>query len=310
MFVRLQRCRTELRDLLELFLLPGLSVWLPWRWCRRVFVWLARRPWLYRSEVQRALAQATRLGVLQGDPARWSATRRLTTLMDHADYFLIRWRGLPWMHKTFDVRGQWPQSGTAGLICTFHWGCGAWALAHMRAAGLQVNALVAALDADCFKGRTVLHAYARARTEMVARQLGRPTMDVSASLRPVFEALRSNEQVLAVLDVPADQASASQCVSLLGLQARVPTAMLRLAVKQRVPVTLFLAGQGAGERRFLEIQQLGVHSDLEELLHVLYAELDRMLRENPAAWHFWGEAERIFTEAAADNAPVDGLKKD
>lgn len=296
------RLRTESRDLLELFLLPGLAILLPWSWCLRVFSWLARKPWLYRQEVERAVHHATALGVLTGDPSQWAAIRRLTTLIDHADYFLVRYRGLEWMRKVFEVHGSWPAPGTAGLVCTFHWGCGAWALPHMRAAGLHVHALVAALDADCFRGRSVLHAYAKARTAMVAQELGRSTLDVSASLRPVLETLNKGEQLLAVLDVPADQVSASQCVTLLGLQARVPTAMLRLAVKQRVPITLFLAGQHLDGRRFLEVRTLGPHTDVEVLLNALYAELDRVLRENPAAWHFWGEAERFFTKTGADNA--------
>ena len=256
------------------------------------------------------MRQAAASGVLQGDPSQWAATRRLTTLIDHADYFLVRYRGLPWMRKVFEVRGQWPGCEAPGLVCTFHWGCGAWALPHMRAAGLNVHALVAALDTDCFKGRRVLHAYAKARTAMVKQQLGRATLDVSASLRPVLETLHKGEQILAVLDVPADQVSASQCVTLLGLQARVPTAMLRLAVKQRIPVTLFLAGQKTDGRRFLEILPMGVHADLDVLLHALYAELDRVLRENPAAWHFWGEAERFFTRVDTDNVPSNELKKD
>lgn len=303
--MRLRRCRTELRDLLELFVLPGLAVLLPWGVCQRVFAWLARRPWLYRDEVERALVQATRLGVLQDDPARWSATRRFTTLMDHADYFLIRWRGLSWMRKTFDVRGQWPEPEAAGLVCTFHWGCGAWALPHMRAAGLRVHALVAALDADCFRGRRVLHAYAVARTAMVARELGCPTLDVSGSLRPVLAALQRNEQVLAVLDVPADQVSASQEVALMTYRARVPTGMLRLAVKHRIPVTLFLAGQELDGRRFLEIRRMGASDDLDTLMHAVFAELDRALRRNSAAWHFWSEAERVFAAEDADNVRPD-----
>ncbi len=306
----LHRWRTELRDLLELWVLPGLAACLPWRWCVYLFRKLSCLPWLYRSEVERAVQNASIRGAVQGDVRNWAAERRFTTLVDHADYHLIRSHGLPWMREIFQVRGRWPEPGVPGLVCTFHWGCGAWALPHMRAAGLHVHALVAALDADCFHGRQVLHAYAKARTGMVAKQLGRPTLDVSESLRPVIDALRQGEQILAVLDVPADQVSAAQTVTLRGMQARVPTGMLRLAVKQHIPVTLFLAGLEEGRGRFLEIRQLGTYSDLEALMNTLYTELDRMLYENSAAWHFWGEAERFFVSAAADNMPLSNEKKE
>ena len=44
------RLRTELRDLLELVLLPGLAAVLPWPLCFRLFRWLAcAARWLMRA---------------------------------------------------------------------------------------------------------------------------------------------------------------------------------------------------------------------------------------------------------------------
>ena len=56
------RLRTELRDLLELVLLPGLAAVLPWPLCYRLFRRLARWDGLYREASHAALAQA-RMGV-------------------------------------------------------------------------------------------------------------------------------------------------------------------------------------------------------------------------------------------------------
>ena len=56
------RLRVELRDLIELVLVPGLAAVLPWRWCFALFKHLARIDWFYRRTSHEALRQAQALG--------------------------------------------------------------------------------------------------------------------------------------------------------------------------------------------------------------------------------------------------------
>lgn len=288
------RLRTELRDLLELVLLPGLAAVLPWPLCFRIFRRLARWDWLYRSACHAALAQA-RVRGWAVDEADWLLKRRLVTLVDHADFYLGRMRGDAWMTRYLRVAGTWPAPAASGVLCTFHWGAGMWGLRHARAQGLSAHALVAALEGVHFQGRAVLHWYARARTAEVARALGCPTLDVSASLRPALRALRQGEQVLAAIDVPSDQVAASEPVTLLGMPALMPKALLRLAVEQRIPVTLYLTGLDfATGERFLRVVPVGVREDVGALAREVFQELDRAIQQEPAAWHFWSEAPRFF----------------
>ena len=293
-----KRLRIEWRDLLELVLLPGLAVVLPWALCFRIFRWLSRKPWLYREASEHALSQAAQRGWAD-KPDAWLAMRKLVTLVDHADYYLVRTRSMGWMKRHCDVSGAWPEPGKPALLCTFHWGAGMWSLPHMAASGLRVHALVATLNSAHFAGRSVLHWYAKARTRIVSRILGCNTLDVTASLRPVLRAYRQGDQVLALLDVPADQVSASQSITLHGMAAQVPRALVRLAVDQSIPLTLFLAGFRATDgRRFLKRMDFGVHPDVDGLFKAIFAELEQAMADNPAAWHFWGESERFFSAAS------------
>ncbi|MGB7421842.1 MAG: hypothetical protein WA917_08205, partial [Comamonas sp.] len=180
---RAGRLHAEWRDALELVLLPGLAALLPWRWGFRVLRRLARRDALYHDASHAALAQARALGWAV-DEADWLLKRRLVTLVDHADFFLSRTRGDGWMRRHLRVQGDWPATDAAGIVCTFHWGAGMWGLRHARAHGLRLHPLVAPLEGAQFKGRTVLHGYARARTAEVGRALGCQALDVSAGLRP------------------------------------------------------------------------------------------------------------------------------
>jgi hypothetical protein len=290
----LKRLQVEGRDLLELVLLPGLAALLPWSLAFRLLRRLARAMSPYADATNAALAQAGARGWV-GDAAHWLLVRRVIALVDHADLYLARTRSDRWLARHLDVQGEWPPAGQPGLICTFHWGAGMWALRHARKSGLTAHPLVAPLNGAHFAGRRVLLAYARARTAEVTRSLGCPALDTSGSLRPVLGALQRGEQVMAAIDVPADQVSASEEIGLLGMRARVPRGLFRLAVDKRLPVTVYLTGLNVGTgRRLLRIHQLGVYEDLAQLMQDVFAFLDEAIREDPPAWHFWGEADRIF----------------
>ena len=299
------RWRPHLREALELVLLPGLAAVLPWGWCFRVFCWLAHRcQWLYREPCERALHEVQARGwVTPAQAPRWLAQRRLVTLIDNADLYLAATRSNRWMQRHMQVQGQWPTVGQAGILATFHWGAGMWGLRHAQQAGLVPHALVAALNGAHFAGHPVLHRYAQARTAYVAKALGCPTLDVSSSLRPAVRALRDHEQVLAAIDVPSDQVAASVPVQIAGMAAQVPKALLRLAVEQKVPVTVYLTGidMDTGQRT-LRIVPLPVQKDLDTLVAAVFSYLSEAIQQDSAAWHFWSEAPRFFVPPAPATA--------
>ena len=289
-----RRIRQEARDLVELVLLPGLAAVLPWPWCFWVFKRLARWRWLYRDASERALKQAVQRGWVKDDAA-WAAARRLVTLVDHADYYLAVSRSDRWLKRHMQVDGAWPARDSAAVLCTFHWGAGMWGLRHAAVSGMSGHPLVAPLQRAHFPGRSVLYWYACKRTACVGRVVGQPTLDVSASLRPVLRALRAGEQVMAAVDVPADQVSASTTVPLLNLYARVPTALLRVAVEQQVPVVVYMTGVDLGTGgRFLRLRAMPATHDVDVMAQQVFAQLGGLITQDPAAWHFWSEAERLF----------------
>jgi hypothetical protein len=293
-----RRLCTEGRDLFELVLLPGIAALIPWTLGYRLLRLAARTLRPFGPAVGAALQQAEQRGWV-GDARHWKLVRTIVTLVDHADLYLARTRSDAWISRHVQVSGTWPAAGQPGLICTFHWGAGMWGLRHARASGLTAHALVAPLAGAHFEGRRILSWYARTRTGEVARSLGCPTLDISASLKPALRALRRGEQVVAAIDVPSDQVSASETVTLLGEPASMPRGLLRLAVDQGLPVTVYLTGlRVADGRRTLAIHQLGVYDDLPLLMADVFAFLEQAIRDDPPAWHFWGEAPRFFLPAS------------
>ncbi|MFY3382643.1 hypothetical protein [Paracidovorax sp. MALMAid1276] len=294
---RWARVRTECRDAVQLLLAPGLAALVPWGAAYQLGRWMLSWMPLYGSSARQAWAQFQPRQQPAEAEAAWLRRRRLVTWVDHADYYLAATRSDAWMDRHLQVTGQWPEPGRAALLFTFHWGAGMWGLRHASRSGLMPRALVASTGGAPFAGRAVLGWYARARTACVMRALRCEPLDVSGSLRPAIKTLREGGQVLAAIDVPADQASSAEPISLLGLQAAVPRALHRLAVDQKVPVYVYLTGfDAATGRRTLKIVSLGVHDNVATLINAVFAHLEQALREDPAAWHFWAEAPRFFRD--------------
>jgi hypothetical protein len=299
MAAKIQRIKTECRDFLEVVFFPAFAAILPWRMCFKIFKILAKWDFLYREPAERALLEAAKRS-WASDPKAWLARRKLVTLVDHADHYLARTRSDAWMARHLEVSGEWPASDKPALLLTYHWGAGMWALRHANAAGIRGHMLVAAVDSAHFAGHSVLHRYIKARTASIALALRRPTVDVSVSLRPVLKALRAHEQVIAVIDVPADQVSTSTPVDILGMKARIPTALLRLAVEQSLPVSLFVTGINLDTgKRTLNIKKIGIFEDVNSVADVVFKELAFFIEKEPAAWHFWSESERFFDKKCA-----------
>ncbi len=289
------RLLQECRDLIELVLLPGLAAVLPWRICFSLFRRAARWSFLYAPTVGLAYAQAKARGWADNE-ADWCMQRRLVTLIDHADLYLSWTHGPRWWDRHGRVQGALLEPENGGqLLVTFHWGAGMWGLRECHRRGLHAHALVAGLDAPIFKQRRILGMYARWRTAAVARALGHSVVDTSGSLRPVLSALRQGKALMAAVDVPSDQVQAAASVTLLGRTARMPVGLLRLAVERQLPITVYVTGVDlASGQRWLTIEPIGVLTTVPEAMTRVFERLDALLQAQPAAWHFWSEAERFF----------------
>ncbi len=289
------RLFVESLDLLELVIIPGLAAILPWRICFRIFGWLARQQWLYREPCNLALQRARALGWAGEDEVHWLWVRKLVTLIDHADHYLGLFRSDKWMRRNLCVKGHWPTSDKPHLLLTFHWGAGYWGLRHASASGLRPHALIATLDSGAYQGRTVLRRYAMSRNANVSRTLGADTIDVSKDLKKISRSIRLGEPLLGVVDVPADEARAAIDVELLGMTARVPRGLFKLAVEKQIDVVVYITGLNTRSgRRSLTIKPLGVFSDTQALADAVFQELDSFIALDAPAWHFWSVSERLF----------------
>ena len=300
MWERLRRYRKRLyvesRDLLEYVLVPGLAAVLPWSWSFALFKRIARCPSLYRAQTEVALHHARVCGMVGDDEQAWMAKRRLTDILDHADHYLICFRAnRAWMRKYVQSQGHWECADSAGLLWTFHWGTGMWALRHAREHGMRVQMVLAAPQGPDFVGRRVFSWYVRARMRSVERALGSKIIFVPGGMQGIRQALTADMQVAVVMDVPSDQVKVTRLTPLLDRAVSVPAVLPHMAVEQQLPVTVYYMGVDMQTgKRLLTIAPLGMSDDAGALTDQAFLHLDQLLRSDSALWHFWAIAPRFF----------------
>lgn len=287
------RLKQEARDALEVVVLPGMAALLPWRFCYRLFRRMARWEWLYREACYADLHMAEAKNRVR-DRQRWLQERRLVQLVDHADHYLHRTRSDAWMRKHLSVSGAWSEQGRPGFLFTLHWGAGMWGLRHAHMAGLKVHALSAFLSDEHFRGRSVLKCYVRARLRSVEQALLRPLVYVPKGLRNIRGALKQGEQVLALLDVPQDDARSTERFELLGEAVALSPAMAEMAVQKAVPYCIYLTGIDLDNgHRYLTIHSFPPAASADEIMQQVLVKLEEAISTAPSAWHLWGQWPRF-----------------
>ena len=160
---------------------------------------------------------------------------------------------------------------------------------------MRAHAIVAPLVREAFPGRTVKFLYSRARVRSVAMALRTETIEPSHAPRRILRMLKGGEQIMAAIDVPSDQVAASESIDFLGLRARVPRGLMRVAADSQIPITVYITGIRLSDgKRTLRIHPLGVRSDLAALIREVFAYLEKLIEADPPAWHFWSVAPRFF----------------
>jgi len=282
------------RDFAGLFLLPGLAAILPWRLCFRIFHRLAGMDFLYRSEVEAALAGVACFAP-PVDKAAWSKASRLVWLVDHADLYLSRFRSDAWLYRNVTVTGDWPVDDNF-IAITFHWGTGMWALRHMRAHGRKVSVLVRGLERASFSGTLLRYVYGKLRLLVTAQAGGDClTMAGSKSLYDMKRKLKGGSCIVGLLDVPTDSPRNVLAAQFLGRTAYFPRGLLFLAVNSGVPVVLYSMGvdRNTGHRHLVISDPLTTHSE-QALLDTLAGRLTELVAQDSPAWHHWGGVQSFF----------------
>lgn len=276
---------------------PRLPSWLPWKAAYACYRAIARSPRLFAEAVDAAAAIASaHLPIADIDAFRHDA--RTTWLLETADLFLSRRQPVDWLPSHVTFQGKWPAG--AFIALTFHYGTGLWLCRTLRHAGHRSMFISARFEREDFVQRPWRHAYGLDRLREVERLGGEPIAYRPGARQKLLDALRRGSCVVGLIDIPPRLAPHGQVgVRLLDQMASLPDGLLRLAAEARVSIVpCWVDIDFESGHRTVVIGDAQSPEPVEKVLNGLAAELDRLIRKQPAAWMFWPEWDGWIRDAA------------
>lgn len=291
--------RRELRDLLELVVIPGAAALLPWSAGFRVLRFISKRSWPYRGLGDDALRQ---IMVVQPppDPQAWRAEYRLTQITELTDYWLSLFRSNRWLERHMRVEGEWPERGPF-IALGFVWGnAGFWCLRQLGTAGLKRALVYRPVEPEERASGWIRYHYFRARMRHFHRAAGGPGVPTGGAWERIQALIQEKHVIVVVADAPPVGAHSTLDIRLLGRPAQFRTGILRLVVESGVPVVVYSVrlDRDSGAR-ILRIRDPIQPRDVEQLAVAAAAQLDRLLTEDSAGWAYWTGACGFFVDVQA-----------
>lgn len=287
--------KRELRDLLSLWLVPGLAALLPWRWCLRLYWWLAGTGLLMREEVAGSRGGRAMLGLASDDRA---FDRRFCFgfLLEHADLFRALGRGWRGLARTLPLRVSADDAPRAGLCFFFNFNQGLPALAALRAAGYQAHLVYRSLERRPAGVGWLRYAYMRLRLRMVARVCGNPGIGTGGARERIAATIAAGGLVCVAADTPPRPGTGLVPIRFPdGREAWWRSGVLKLALELPGARRCFQVRLDWDTReRTLELKRLAPTGELAVLTTQLNAEFAQALASQPELWFYWPAPQGFF----------------
>lgn len=137
------------------------------------------------------------------------------------------------------------------------------------------------------------------RGSLISFPVGGSKTSASAAARRLARVLKSNEPVVAALDVPPAFSSSNSEVEFMDHDCVLPTGFLRVAKKAGSPVVIFHAlWEGPFSHRCtLRFEEpFPLEGNIEEDLQKCASEIERIIQSDPPQWFHWQAFDRFIRE--------------
>lgn len=277
----------ELRDLLSLWLVPGLAALLPWSWCLRLYWWLARWPALMGEEVGGSRGGRQTLGLDPND-ALFDRRFRFGFLLEHADVYRALTRGWRGLARTMPIASP-PLAAQAGLCFFFNFNQGLPALASLRAAGHRVYLVYRSLERRPEGVGWLRYAYMRLRLRMVASVCGNQGIGTGGARERIAQTIAEGGLVCVAADTPPRPDTGLVQIEFPGGRtAWWRSGVLKLALELPVPRCGFVVDMDWQRgQRSLQLRVLPADADLPTLTRILNRWFLDALAQQPELWFYW-----------------------
>lgn len=287
--------KRELRDLLSLWLVPGLAALLPWHWCVRLYWQLAGSRLLMREEVAGSRGGRQMLGLRPDDP-EFDRRFRFGFLLEHADVYRALGRGWRGLARTMPLQRHDGDAAIGGLCFFFNFNQGLPALAALREAGYQVHLVYRSLSARPEGVGYLRYAYMRLRLHMVAVVCGNRGIGTGGARERIAATIANGGLVCVAADTPPRPGTGLVQVRFPGdRQAWWRSGVLKLALQLPGPRRCFSVHlDWTTRQRSLNLVLLPSSQRLDELVATLNDEFLASLSQQPELWFYWPGPQGFF----------------
>lgn len=288
-------CKRELRDLLSLWLVPGLAALLPWAVCLRLYWWLAASPLLLREEVAGSRGGRGMFGLSPDDPG-FDRRFRFGFLLEHADLFRALGRGWRGLAATMPLIGPERASCEGGLCFFFNFNQGLPALASLRAAGFDVHLVYRSLRERPAGVGWLRYAYMRLRLRVVARVCGNSGIGTGGARDRIAATITAGGLVCVAADTPPRVGTGLVPIRFSdGREGWWRSGVLKLALELPGERRCFHVHlEWTTRRRRLELKALPGTTRLGELTAQLNSEFLEAFSGQPELWFYWPAPQGFF----------------
>lgn len=273
---------------------------LPWRIAYRLIQALALRD-ADEPEAVAAYAEAAAWGLAPPDSAAFCRRFATYRLVDYADLGLALTRGRGWVRRwTRHIGPDFPKRG-AYLALTFHYGAGLMAMHALSGHERGVAWIYAAPVQSTSLRWRLSDIMTRLRIGVVAKLGGVSPIPTGGAVDAAQEWLAQGGAIVALLDAPPDGRRDVVSVPFCGRKIGLPSGLVRLAARAGVPIYLYTAALAHdGGMRLLRVEGPLRATDTAAAMARVGAALDQAVRDDPAAWHYWGAAAAAFPPPVVD----------
>lgn len=288
----------ESKGYLENFIIPMLTVLMPWWLAIRYFRLIAYVPWLYDLSTRHRVAGVEKLGLLKGDRAAWIRACKVSQMVDLADMFLLFTRRDGYVQKYISDNFS-PNLTDRQIIFIPHYGAGIWSfrlLARKKVpVAIFINRPVGKWRAADLSGRLRL---------WLLRREGVLVFD-SENIYSLREALRSEKSIFVGPDMPRNpNVDSYQVPTTLG-ELNLNAGFFKLAENRNIAVVnaIFDLDVHSGKRFF----DADCHRDLtaKQYAKKFAEKTAAAVADKSYLWQMAVQATAVIETSKAENESLD-----
>lgn len=288
MFQWLRSLRTEIRYLFELYLIPGVVFFFPYRWGFALLKQFAQYDRLYRADAQAGLLHAKKYVDVPSDQ-EFLYKFRLTRLVDHADLWWSLSRSRKVVLKFCRNTDALALTSRSLVICFFHWGAGLWLVDALNQTTKLPVAVLARKATKQSMGGYLAYFYGKIRFWKMAHVGGHQPIYPPKSLHRAAILLDEGGVVMGAPDIAPTGRHAQSC-RIFGKDARFTNGLFSLVKEQThdLHAAAMVLDEETGMR------EIWVASDNDGPFPSSLVFFEHLLKEKPWAYHLWPWFEQFY----------------